>query len=459
MPFRLPPLLFSLLTAFQMVSCSSDPSPNPVEQIPPVEETPLTEGDGSSGTITVDPGIRYQTMEGFGTSLGLFEDPHLNGSHNSATGGISMTAAQQDTILDLIYNPTSGIGLNRARVHLVTRGWQPTYGARIVTDTVPPGPKGPATMDLIRRAKQRNADLRTGFQIGAYDWWVTSSTSPFDVATYIKSGLDYARQNGHEPDWVGIENEPTLSQVRFTGANLRDITVALKRMLEADGYLARVSAPDDVTDSPGAEKAAVMLADPEARAFIKSLSIHLYGDMSPTAMLALSKQYGIPLWMTEYFDDWGTDVAWGEAIVHEMIVTYNCAAVDMLFGWLGSPAFGNPGATYITLNSNGTAYQGYKLNSSYYQTGHWSKYVKRGAVRVAAESTNPAIKVSAFTNNDKRVVVLINTGGASQSVKIPAGAFRVIRTQISGSDRLADKGVFSSSIILPRLSFTTLVER
>jgi len=459
MPFRLPSLLFSLLTAFLMVSCSGDASPNPVEQVPPVEETPLTEGDGSSGTITVDPGIRYQTMDGFGTSLGMFDDPHLNGSHDFSGGGLIMTEAQKDTILDLLYSPTKGIGLNRARVHLVTLGWQPTYGARVITDAPPPGPRGQPTMDLIGRATQRNPDFKTGFQIGLYDRWITPATSPLDVATYIKTGLDYARQNGHEPDWVGIQNEPSVASVRFTGANLRDITIALKRLLESDGYSTRVSAPDDINDTVGAEKTAAMLADPEARGFIKSLSIHLYGDMSPTAMLALSKQYGIPLWMTEYFDDWGDEVTWGAGIVHEMIVNYNCAAVDMLFGWLGSPAFGNPGATYITLNSTGSTYQGYKLNPSYYQTGHWSKYVKRGAVRVAAESTNPAIKVSAFTRNGKRVVVLINMGRVNESVKIPAGAFRVIRTQLSGSDRLTDRGVFSSSIILPERSFTTLVER
>lgn len=405
--------------------------------------------------------MKYQTMDGFGTSMRLWDDPHLNGmSPIASTGGIIMTDAEKDTIYDLLYSPTAGIGLSRLRVRLIEPGWQKEEGAKVITDGPYPGPHAAAMLDFIQKALIRNPSLRTGFQVGMFDSWITNSTLPLAVARYIKTVLDYAKSKGHEPDWVGIHNEPSMSPPYFSGENLRDIAIELKNLLKADGYSTKISAPDDLTDGAGAPKAAIILADPDARSSIKALSIHLYGNQSPTGMASLAQQYNLPLWMTEYDDrSGGHEVGWASTIVHEMIVTYNCSAVDMLFGFLGSPAFGNPTATYITLNSVGTAYKGYTLNPSYYQMGHWSRYVTRGSVRIAAASTNPNVKVSAFMKGGKKVIVLIHTGDISESVAIPAGAYRLIRTQMSGSDRLTYKGVFTSAVTLPNMSITTLVER
>lgn len=177
-------------------------------------------------------------------------------------------------------------------------------------------------------------------------------------------------------------------------------------------------------------------------------------------MAALAKQYKLPLWMTEYGDQSGdNELGWATTIVHEMIVNYNCSAVDMLFGFFKPPNGGNYDASYIAIQSAGTTYQGYRLSPWYYQMGQWSKYVTRGSVRILATSTNPNVKVSAFMKDGKKVIVLIHSGHESESVTIPAGNYRLIRTQISGTDRLSDKGIFTSAIRLPGMSITTLVER
>ena len=459
----LSPFLVSLVVALQFASCANDSGPEeqtpPITEPPPVTETPQTEGDGAAGTISVDPSTKYQTMDGFGTTMSTFDSPHMNGVHNSNVGGISMTESEKDTIFDLLYSKTKGIGLNRLRAFMIVPGWQPQEGAVINADARYPGPEGSAILDFIRRARLRNPALKTGFTVGRFDRWITQTTDPMVIARYIKSSLEYAKANGHEPDWVGIVNEPSLAEVKFSPEALRDITIALKTLLEGDGYSTRASAPDDVADGGGAPKAAVMLADQRSRSFIRSLSIHLYSDESPTAMAALAKQYGLPLWMTEYSDLDSRDLMWATNIVHQMLVTYNCSAVDMLWGFIGSPGPGAPLAAYITLNSKGTAYEGYSIGSTYYQTGQWSRYVTRGSVRIAAESTNPQIKVSAFLVDGKRVIVMINTAGVNEAVKIPPGNFRAIRTQMTGTDRLTDKGLFTSAIVLPRMSITTLVER
>lgn len=453
------PFAIFFLSLAPGMSCANDPVM--AEPNPPVSEVPSVGGDGQAGTISVNAALTFQTMDGFGSSIRLFDDPHVNGmSPEASVGGISMTAAQRDTIYDLLYNPVAGIGLNRLRAHLSQPGWQTREGGPLVTDGPFPGPRAGAVLDFIARARLRNPSLRTGFQVTVFDPWITNATGALAIARYIKTTLDYARARGHEPDWAGIQNEPSNGPPYFSGEKLRDVAIELKNLMRAGGYATMISAPDDLTDGAGAPKAAIILADPDARSAIKALSIHLYGNQSPTLMAALAHQYSLPLWMTEFDDRIGGDeVGWASSIVHEMIVNFNCSAVDMLAGFLGSPAFGSPRATYITLNSSGTAYRGYTLNPSYFQTGHWSKYVTRGSVRIAAESTNPNVKVSAFLKDGKKVIVLVHTAEDAASVAIPAGDYRLIRTRMSGVDRLANKGVFKTAVVLPGMSISTLIER
>lgn len=455
----LSPLALFLLTSFPGTSCGNDAAV--ADPGVPISETPLVGGDGSAGTIRVDAGTTYQTMDGFGTSMRLFDDPHLNGLSNTAsTGGLAMTGAQKDTIYDLLYSPTRGIGLNRLRVNIIEPGWQKSEGGALVTEAPYPGPHAADMVAFIKQALIRNPELRTGFQATRFDGWISNSTNPRAFARYIKTALDYARASGHEPDWVGIQNEPSNSPPYFSGSNLRDITIELKNILKAGGYSTRISAPDDLQDGPGAPKAAEILQDPEARSSIKALSIHLYGDESPTAMAALSKQYNLPLWMTEYHDESGdAELGWASNIVHEMVVTYDCSAVDMLFGFFKSPPGADYAPAYIGLQSTGNTYNGYRLSAAYFQMGQWSKYVTRGSVRIEASSNSPNVKVSAFVKDGKKVVVLIHPAQVSESFAIPRGDYRLIRTQMSGSDRLTYKGVITGAVTLPSMSVSTLVER
>jgi len=448
-----------LVTSIPGTSCANDSAF--AEPDTSVTETPIVDGDGSAGTITVTPEKTYQTIDGFGTSLRLWDDPHLNGLSNTAsTGGLVMTDTQKDTLYDLIYSPTRGIGLNRIRIHMIEPRWQTAEGAPIVSEAPYPGPHAAEFVDFIKHALLRNPELRTGFEIGRFDTWITNSEYPLVIARYIKTALDYARARGHEPDWVGIQNEPSAGPPFLSGENLRDIAIELKNILKADGYATRLSLPDDISDSPGSAKTEVILADPNARSSVKALSIHLYNDEVPVRMAALAKQYNLPLWMTEYDDRPGDqDLGWASNVVHEMLVTYDCSAVDMLFPFFKSPTGGNRAETYIGLQSTGTTYLGYRLMPSYYQMGQWSKYVTRGFVRIDAVSTNHNLKVSAFIKGGKKVIVLIHSGQASDSFTIPAGTYRAIRTQMSGTDRLADKGLFTGAVTLPRMSITTLVER
>ncbi len=68
----------------------------------------------SDVTIDIDAAKTFQTMQGFGTSIRLFDDPHLFDNFDPITqrAATTMTIAQKDEILDKLYND---LKLTRAR--------------------------------------------------------------------------------------------------------------------------------------------------------------------------------------------------------------------------------------------------------------------------------------------------------------------------------------------------------
>ncbi len=77
----------------------------------------------SAATVSVDGSVRYQRMDGFGTSVRVFDDPHVFENFNPVTGRAAtvLTIAQQDQVLDRLYtdlkltrvrpaSPDTGVG-------------------------------------------------------------------------------------------------------------------------------------------------------------------------------------------------------------------------------------------------------------------------------------------------------------------------------------------------------------
>jgi O-glycosyl hydrolase len=146
------------------------------------------------------------------------------------------------------------------------------------------------------------------------------------------------------------------------------------------------------------------------------LAAHIYGTaftygsstLSEMAgMKALSQQYGIPLWMTEY---WVWDMLDWANVMHDCIAGYDVTAVDYLWGFFGRWEPSND-ALIWGLN-NGAQYLGYTINKNYYVMGQYSKYVMQGVRRVQANSSSASVNVTAYIDGTKLTVVAINNGGA-----------------------------------------------
>ena len=118
-------------------------------------------------TVTLDPSQRFQTIQGFGTTQRLFDDPHTTETFDPATRRASATppTGDQARILDALY---VDLGLTRVRFH--------PEGLEVVNDNADP----------------RSTDL-SGFDFSwkAADGHIAAvkSLMPRGVTTYYASPL------------------------------------------------------------------------------------------------------------------------------------------------------------------------------------------------------------------------------------------------------------------------------
>ncbi|HYG19871.1 MAG TPA: T9SS type A sorting domain-containing protein [Ohtaekwangia sp.] len=213
-----------------------------------------------------------------------------------------------------------------------------------------------------------------------------------------------------------------------------------------------------------------ILDNPSARNNLDILAVHGYSDgVAPTSGSALaqlwtsSKEHfadpmGKPQWMTEtsgYEDSWTANPG-AFSLALDIMSGLNFGNITGWVWWQGSE---NPGSGTI---GEFALMNGLNKGKKYYASKQYYRYIRPGAVRVAATSTNSNVFVSAFqhTAQGTHTVVLINTSSNSQIVTVGGanlpGSFTIFRT--SATDNCANVGTYStgSGLTLPGRSIVTL---
>jgi glucuronoarabinoxylan endo-1,4-beta-xylanase len=430
----------------------------------------------AADTISVDAGVQYQVMAGFGSSERVFDDPHVHNNFNPATARSAtvMTAAQQDEILDRLYRD-----LKLTRVRSVTEA-----GIEVVNDNADPAvtdlskfnfdfKRNDAHIDYVARARSRGVD--TWFLSPLWlESWMTPDTNKQEYVEWAMAIIRRWRDQGGELPYYSLINEPGyVRSGTWSGEWMRDVIKLLGPRLRAEGFATKIVIPDDVRASDAAARARVILADAEARRYVGALATHLYGESvsNVAQMRDLATQYGLPLWMTEFSRTGmpsaglpGDPFAWG-ALMSDLISSYDVAAIDYMFGFFGQWA---ANSELVVLNIDGqNAYTGYTLPKVYNVTGQFSRHVRPGARRIKALSSTSNIKVSAFRDGGTTVVVACNMNGSlahtvDLSLAGVSGPLSVQAVRTSGSENWADLGAVpvggtSFSTTLPARSITTFL--
>lgn len=416
-------------------------------------------------SINIDALNVNQTMEGFGTSLRVFNDPHIIGGTTTApiNAGLVISIAQEDTILNLLYNE---LGLTRVRPATGEDGPIENLNDNNDPDSTDLSQfdfswkKTDAHIDYVSRVIPRGVNTYFPSTIKLESWMTTSN--PEEYAEWAFAIINRWKTQGYELPYYSIINEPGYTRGGFwPGAYIRDCIKYLGPKLDSAGIATKIVIPDDLNANEAYTRSQIIMADTTARKYVGALAYHLYGgsNANKTAMMQLSQQYNIPVWMTEYSRPNAFD--WANQI-HDVIANYNVSAVDHMWGFFGAQE--TSGTQLISLNFSGLNYTGYTINKQYYVTGQYSRYIQPGSLRIDAVSSNIDVRATAYKNGTELAIVVINNHSNPQIIDVAINGIsslstlKSVRTSLTENwEVLTDIMVSSDSFIttLPANSITT----
>ena len=426
-------------------------------------------------TVTVTNN-RYQTITGFGAA---------------ACDGAMCPYANDTKPVQLLYGPTSKIGLNIMRMEISPNfkgnitasdvGWDTPYdwngslpcakeakkrGALVFgTPWSPPG-----DYKTNGSAQGGNADdqgnIRATLREDCYDKFFP----------WLNLFLRYMKEQGVAVDAVSIQNEPdwwvNYSGCLYTPEQQLNLVKNYAHMLDREKYSGvRLISAEPLGFSP--EYSNMLLKDETARDQIDIIAGHLYGhpplgNMRSAAVLAA--KYGKEVWMTEHsvtdnidrLPNWHEQLLFAEELNECMLsgcTGYIYWYMRAHWGFVGTgESKYNPGNTKNTLLPRA------------YVMSHFSKHVT-GSTRLGTgcsvtTGTNSAFETSAYIKGDSIIVMAIDTTSTPYDLKIKlpvkvASGTHMLSTSNTSyckySDLSIDEPVNEVTITIPERSLNTFI--
>lgn len=389
-------------------------------------------------SLTILPGARRQTLEGFGASLAWYQDklvpnpppgiyqalfPDLGLDILRLRNRYRRTIKPEDGNIaqdvEILQKATQALG-HRPKVMLSS--WSP-----------PAALKANGQEDC-----KGNADCTLAKENGHFAYE--------KFADFWRDSLVHYESLGIVPDWVSIENEPSFIPPSWEGCKFE--ATETNDYPGYDKALAAVYAKLRTLPHPPKMLGPEVLGIHNGllQKFVKAMNVdlvdgiahHLYEkgsdniwdwkDPGPDSFLdemqAAAQVTDKPLFQTEFQTDedhgylGGFETAW---LIHNSLVEEGVAAFlywDLIWG---------DGGGLVSMER-----QGPRLRDQYYSLRHYARFTDPGDVRVDTKSDIPAVRASAFLSPAKNrlTLIVLNTGKAAADVGVNAGEFRVVDSAI-----------------------------
>jgi glucosylceramidase len=389
---------------------------------------------GSGSTITVNPGVTYQTMVGFGAS---FTDSAAWNVFNSS---------QRNNIMTALFSPTNGIGLSWLRQPLGATDFSRNFytyddgGADPTLSRFSVAHDQSYILPLVTQARSLNPALSVMMSPWSAPAWmkannnlVGGSLNDSNVGVYsdylVKAVQAY--QNAGVPvSYLSVQNEPQFSPPGYPGMLMSSVQESniintLGPKLRAAGLGTKILGWDHNWDQPSyatdvLNRAGGNLAgtawhcyagDPSAQTPVHNAQTSKDIFFTECSGIESGNTFADSLWWQ------GRNLAIGATRNWARTVTTWNMALDDNHG----PVIGSCGnCTGVVKTSGGS----YTTNAEYYVLGHLSKFVQPGAVRIDSTGYGQGgIENVAFRNPDGMIVlVAVNTGGTQNFQVSYAGA-------------------------------------
>ncbi|HMP75710.1 MAG TPA: glycoside hydrolase family 30 protein [Kiritimatiellia bacterium] len=389
--------------------------------------------------VFVDTKPRFQTIVGFGGAL----------TDAAAETFYKLPAEAQAEILTAYYDPEAGIGYTLGRTHINSCDFSTSSYAYAEVD-------GDVALEhfSIERDRRHRIPLikaalaKTGgtLKLFASPWsppaWMKTNGSMLLggslrpeyyeswASYYVRFFAEYEKEG--IPFWgLTVQNEPGAGprweSCMYTAEQERDfVRDHLGPALARSPYRDHKLMVWDHNRGYLYQRAMTVLDDPEAARYVWGVGFHWYGGDAYGNMRLVGDVYPDKhLMFTEgcitKFDparlgEWEMGERYGKAIVNDL----NSGAVgwtdwNILLDETGGPNHVSNFCFAPIIGDTRTGALTYM--NSYHYMGHFSKFIRPGAQRVAAASNKDALLVTAFRNPDGTVAtVLLNTGDEAMEV-------------------------------------------
>lgn len=398
--------------------------------------------DVNTPAITIDTTTELQEIEGFGASL----------TGSSAYVIHEMSTTQRTALLEDLFDPQTGIGINYLRM---------TIGASdfsLSNYTYDDMPVGQTDEDLSEFSLSRDEEdvvpvlkqivnIAPDIKIMGSPWsppaWMKTSgnmvggklkSEYFDAyARYFVKYIKAYEREGINIDAITPQNEPLYSTAGYpcTDMPANDQLAFIKNNLgprfSAENIDTKIIVYDhnwDVTSY-----ATMILDDPTAKSYVDGSAFHAYGGNVSAMSIVHNAHPDKGLYFTEISGGaWATNFSDNLMWFMQNIfigTTKNWSKNALLWNLALDPAYGpkNNGCQdcrgVVTINGNTVA-----KNEEYYSIGHFSKFIRKGSHRVQStefDGSSGLISV-AFMNEDKsKVLVVTNTSNEGKSFTVKQG--------------------------------------
>ena len=389
--------------------------------------------------INIYPEFKYQKILGFGAAF----------TESSAVNYSLLSPELKQKFTDLYFSK-SGLGLNICRTHINSAD----YGVSEYT-YVAEGDTELKTFNIDRERKDIIPMIKSALKANPDMWLFASPWSPpawmkdtkimiqggrlmpeyyQTWATYFAKYLEEYKKEGINFFGVTIQNEAkavqTWESCIYTGKE-EGLFAAnyLRPTLDDRGFGEIKIMIWDHNKERVMERARESFSVPGAEKAIWGIAHHWYsGDHFDNLRMAHELYPDKPLIATENSsggsiigaENWWTPV---ERYAKESLVDLNnftsaLVAWNMILDETGGPVHNrNAGGKTSTIVDSKK--KDLTMTSTYYAYGHFSKFIKRGAVRIGSSCYNDAVKIAAFLNPDGEIIIIIlNTTDAEAAPKI-----------------------------------------
>jgi O-glycosyl hydrolase len=392
----------------------------------------------AGSSATVDGAVHYQQIAGFGSSEAFGQASIIEDA----------PAAAQQQVLNLLYSPATGAGLTILRNEV---GADP---GSTIEPTAPASPSAPPSYVSLQSINNDMGQLWLAQTIkadyGVRDIFADAWTAPAYMKTnnstanggtlcgvpgatctsgdwrqaYANFLVQYARdyaQAGVPLSYIGFENEANLAPgydgMVMTPAQTANFADVLGPTLARSWLPTQLECCATEGWDYAQQYAAAIEADPVASFFVRLFTSHGYTEAPASPLAGWYK----PVWETEWstFQSW--DPAWddgttasGLSWAQNIYTGLTQANLSAFLYWWGTstPTFNGDNESLVQINGSTVT-----ASARLWAFANYSRFVRPGAVRIGATTTDGNLELTAFRNLDgSTAIVVLNTGTSPDAV-------------------------------------------